>query len=188
MSGKGRRKNPGRAAAGRAAAVGVRGWLLGLGVVIVVAVVVLLVATRSPAVPQPVAFNHLKHTQELGLTCEFCHPYVKAGAHAGLPDVQTCSACHQTRQGTSDEAARVTELIAEGNPLQFNKLFRMPGHVFYTHRRHVGIAELECQTCHGNIAESERPPARPLVRVTMDFCMECHREREATLDCNACHR
>jgi hypothetical protein len=26
------------------------------------------------------------------------------------------------------------------------------------------------------------------VEVTMDFCMDCHREQGQTLDCNACHR
>ncbi|NIR44762.1 MAG: cytochrome c3 family protein [Gemmatimonadetes bacterium] len=157
-------------------------------VIVVVAVSSLLLAQRVPAVPQPVEFNHQKHTEQLGLNCEFCHKYVTAGAHAGLPDVRTCSMCHSRRQGTSEEAARVTELIEQGDSLRFNKLFRLPDHVFYTHRRHVGIAELECQNCHGAIASTKRPPKRALVNVTMDFCMDCHREQGATLDCNACHR
>ncbi len=159
-----------------------------IALLLLVAVVVPLVARRGAAVPQPIAFNHRKHTQDLGLNCEFCHKYVRAGAHAGLPDAETCSMCHRVTQGSSAEAARVTELITSGDPLQFNKLFRLPSHVFYTHRRHVGIGELECENCHGAIADTERPPERPLVRVTMEFCMDCHREREQTLDCNACHR
>jgi hypothetical protein len=157
-------------------------------VVVLLAVAIGILLGREPAVPQPVAFNHLKHTQELQLTCEFCHKYVRQGAHAGLPDAETCSICHSTPQGTSEEAAKVTELISEGDPLRFTKLFRLPDHVFYTHRRHVEIGQLECVNCHGEIAETERPPPRALVRVTMEFCMDCHREREQTLDCNACHR
>ncbi len=82
----------------------------------------------------------------------------------------------------------MTELLEAGDPLRFNKLFQLPDHVFYTHRRHVGIAELECANCHGAIAETERPPERALVRVSMDSCMDCHREQGQTLDCNACHR
>lgn len=156
--------------------------------VLLVAVVVPLVARRGPAVSQPIAFNHRKHTQELGLNCEFCHAYVREGAHAGLPDASTCSMCHSNPVGTSAEAARVTELLTAGDPLRFNKLFRLPTHVFYTHRRHVGFGELECTNCHGGIADTERPPERPLVRITMEFCMDCHREREQTLDCNGCHR
>jgi hypothetical protein len=156
--------------------------------VLAAVVTVPLVARRGTAVPQPIEFNHRKHTEELGLNCEFCHAYVRRGAHAGLPDAQTCSMCHTVPQGTSEEAARVTELITQGDPLRFNKLFRLAPHVYYTHRRHVALGELECETCHGAIAATERPPRRPLVQVTMDFCMDCHREQGQTLDCNACHR
>ena len=147
-----------------------------------------LTPRQGPAVDQPIAFNHLKHTGELGLACDFCHQYVTSGAHAGLPSEEKCAMCHRTTQGSSEEAARVTELVEAGAPIRFNKLFVMPDHVFYTHRRHVAIAELECTECHGAIAETERPPDRALVRITMDTCMDCHRERGQTLNCNACHR
>ena len=166
------------------------GWIIvaaGVGIIAGVGAA-LLTAAPSPAVPQPIAFNHLKHTQDLKLGCTFCHKYVKTGAHAGLPDEQTCSMCHLNIQGTSEEAARVTELLTAGQPIRFNKLFRLPPHVFYTHGRHVGIAELECVNCHGGIADSERPPERALVKVDMDFCIDCHIERGQSLDCISCHR
>ncbi len=155
---------------------------------LVVALAAVLAARRGPAVDQPIAFNHLKHTSELGLDCEVCHAHVTTGAHAGLPEEGTCGICHRVPQGTSQEAARVTELLDSGAPIRFNKLFRMPDHVFYTHRRHVGIGELPCTECHGDIAETTRPPRRPLMEVTMDSCMDCHRETGQTLNCNACHR
>ncbi len=141
--------------------------LVGVVILLLAALAIPFVAGREPAVPQPVAFNHLKHTQELQLACDFCHQYVNTGAHAGLPNAETCTVCHQVPQGTSD---------------------RLPSHVFYTHRRHVGIGELECVNCHGAIAETERPPARALVRIDMDLCINCHLEHEQTVDCNACHR
>jgi hypothetical protein len=167
---------------------GARWGVLTLAIVLTVAIGFTLIAQGAPPVPQPVAFNHLKHTEDLKLNCEFCHAYLKDGAHAGLPGARTCRMCHTTPQGTSAEAARVTTLIEQGDPLIFNKLFRLAPHVFYTHRRHVGIAELECYICHGNIAETERPPDRALVKIDMDFCMDCHRDAGQTLDCNACHR
>jgi len=157
-------------------------------VVIAASIPAIAIAWREPPVPQPVAFNHRKHTQDLGLDCAFCHPYVRSGAHAGLPDAATCSMCHSTTQGTSAEAARVTELLTAGDSLHFNKLFGLPAHAFYTHRRHVAIAELECRGCHGPIAETERPPRRALVRIDMDFCISCHRTAGVSLSCNACHR
>lgn len=145
-------------------------------------------AAHGRGVGQPIAFNHRKHTQDLQLECEFCHPYVRTGAHPGLPPLETCAMCHQTRQGTTREAARLTELIEQGRPVAFSKLFRLPAHVFYTHRRHVGIAQLECRTCHGDIALTTRPPRRPLVNVRMRLCLDCHRRTTQTRDCVACHR
>jgi predicted CXXCH cytochrome family protein len=147
-----------------------------------------LFANRSRAVRQPIAFSHLRHTQDLGLECAFCHKYVETGAHSGLPAAETCSICHRVPLGTTEAAAELTRMIDAEEPLRFNKLFQLPDHVFYTHRRHVGIAEIECTVCHGAIAETEAPPPRPLVRMSMEYCLGCHRETEQTVDCNACHR
>lgn len=149
---------------------------------------VLAFSSRTPPVKQPVAFNHRKHTQQLKIACELCHQNATTGAHAGLPGPQTCVMCHQVRQGTSPEAARLTVLLARGDPLRFNKLFHLPPYVYFTHRRHVGIAKLPCQDCHGMIAETERPPARPLVTIRMRVCLSCHQDKGQSVDCVACHR
>ena len=163
--------------------------LLGVAVLaLVLALVMPLLASRGPAVSQPIGFSHRIHSEDLALACDFCHAYVRTGAHSGLPGTEICALCHAAPQGESEEAARLTALLADGEPLLFNKLFTLPDHVFYTHRRHVGVAELECVTCHGGIAQTERPPTRPLVRMTMEYCLDCHREQEQTEDCNACHR
>ncbi len=166
-------------------------WLRGrplLGFLALAALVVVVLASRSKPVPQPVAFNHVKHTQDLGLGCEFCHQNVNAGARAGLPNAEICAACHQAQQGTSAEAARVTTLLSQGNPLRFNKLFRLADYVYFAHRRHVEIAKLDCRECHGAIAATQRPPAYPLVRIKMNFCVSCHLAKRQSVDCVACHR
>ena len=147
-----------------------------------------LLLRRTAPIAQPVGFNHLRHTQELKLGCDVCHKYVRTGAHPGLPDRETCAICHAAPLGTSEEAAQFTELVQSGEPIRFNKLFRLPSHVFYTHRRHVTVAGLECTKCHDGIASTEEPPERPLVKIDMAFCIRCHREREVTTDCTACHR
>jgi hypothetical protein len=157
-------------------------------VLLLLALVAVVAIARSGGVAQPIAFNHRKHTQDLQLQCEFCHTRVRTGAHPGLPGVETCAICHQTALGTSREAARVTEYVTAQQPLVFAKLFRLPAHVYYTHRRHVGIAELECRQCHGDIALTTRPPRKPLVTIPMQSCLDCHRRSGQTLDCIACHR
>ena len=47
--------------------------------------------------------------------------------------------------------------------------------------------EDNCQTCHGNIGQSEKPPTKPWVKMTMKWCMDCHTKNKVTNDCLACH-
>ena len=167
------------------------GWQRGatlLGLLALVALVVIVLASRAGPVAQPVAFNHVKHTRDLELGCNFCHQNVSTGARAGLPNAETCSACHQAQQGNSAEALRVTTLLEQGDPLRFNKLFRLADHVYFAHRRHVEIAKLECSQCHGAIATTRLPPDRALTRVDMKFCVSCHQAKKQSVDCVACHR
>ncbi len=166
-----------------------RAWVSGGVAGVAIGVAVAFSAPRwIGGVSQPIAFNHRKHTQDLKLDCELCHAAVKTGHHPGLPSLETCAMCHQAVQGKSPEAAKVTEYVTAGRPLEFRKLFGLPSFVFYTHRRHVGIAQLECRNCHGDIALTTSPPRRPLVRITMNFCLDCHRKMHQTTDCIACHR
>jgi c(7)-type cytochrome triheme protein len=64
----------------------------------------------------------------------------------------------------------------------------VPGDVFFSHRRHVTVAKVECQTCHGAIGEATAPPGRPAVNQSMEWCISCHEKRQVSVDCNACHR
>ena len=154
----------------------------------VVLAVVRWFVVRPAAVAQPVAFDHRMHTDKLKMQCQLCHQYVNTGAHAGLPSRSLCAMCHQVPQGTTAVAARLTMMIERGDSLRFNKLFHLPPHVFFTNRRHVAIAKIPCQTCHGTIAETQRPPKRALVRFRMQVCLDCHIEKGQSVDCVACHR
>jgi hypothetical protein len=96
--------------------------------------------------------------------------------------------CHEEPQTDSPEEKKIPTLVAAGQEDVFRKLFHLPNHVFYTHRRHVGIAGLDCIVCHGQIAQTGSPPAAPLVRITMAFCIDCHRKSGVSTDCTRCHR
>ena len=135
---------------------------------------------------QPIAFNHGTHTATL--ECGTCHLSPTQRAHSGLPGLSTCMQCHEEPQTDSPEEKKIPKLVAAGQEDAFRKLFRLPNHVFYTHRRHVGIAGLECVVCHGQIAQTGSPPAVPLVRITMAFCIDCHRRSGVPTDCTRCHR
>ena len=46
-------------------------------------------------------------------------------------------------------------------------------------------AKVECATCHGNVAA--QTVAQRNVDHTMGFCVNCHNERKAPVDCLTCH-
>jgi hypothetical protein len=137
---------------------------------------------------QPIAFNHNLHVTELEIECETCHMYVRTGRHAGLPALSLCLECHEEAVTEDPEERKLIEVANEDRPPSFRKLFRIPDHTLYSHARHVADAGLECKTCHGDIATSTEPPETPLVRITMDLCVDCHERSEVSTDCTRCHR
>lgn len=141
-----------------------------------------------PTVTQPVAFDHARHTVELELECSMCHELYETSRHAGLPSLEICAACHDEADPDLPRAAVIPALLEAGEMQVFRKLFRLEDHVYYSHRRHVVLAGLECETCHGAIAASTTPPEAPLRRITMDFCMDCHERENVRADCTSCHR
>lgn len=139
-------------------------------------------------VVQPIQFNHQKHVKGAGLECSTCHQYYAEHQHSGLPDLKLCTTCHQQPITKSPEERTLITLAANPSPPVFRKLFRLPDHAYYSHRRHVTVGRLTCDTCHGAIADSTAPPPRPLVRITMATCTDCHTRQSVQTDCTACHR
>jgi len=137
---------------------------------------------------QPIAFDHQKHVGELGMECDLCHEFVHSGEHAGLPSLEICLGCHAEPLTDSPEEGKIAELAAAGQEDVFQKLFRIPDNTFYSHRRHAELAAIPCERCHGSIATTASPPRRPLVRITMAFCIDCHRTEGVSEDCTRCHR
>lgn len=147
-----------------------------------------LAVPPTEAVTQPIEFNHQKHVKDNGLECSICHEYYSTGKHSGLPSLTTCQGCHQEPITGSAEELKLVKLMASDPQARFKKLFRLPDHAYYSHRRHVVAAGLTCEICHGPIAETTAPPRYPLVRITMDTCIRCHAEKNVTTECTDCHR
>lgn len=140
----------------------------------------------APAV-QPIAFNHRLHVEEQGLACVDCHTGVLTEIQSGLPGAQDCELCHSEPQGESAEERKLVALLEAGTPLAWARLFRQPPHVFFSHRRHVVVAGLECTVCHGDIGASERPPLAP-APLAMEQCTRCHEQEGVPMSCAGCHR
>ena len=144
------------------------------------------------AASQPIPFNHRIHTSN-GLTCETCHQSVFEKPAAGMPRVALCMGCHVGDITQNPAATPYIEIIRrhadEGTEMGWVRVYRLPHHVYYSHRRHTAIAGLACATCHGDIGERDQPPERPIARtLEMDNCMECHQKLGAENQCAWCHR
>ena len=62
--------------------------------------------------------------------------------------------------------------------------FSNDDNVKFNHAPHMR-AKVECATCHGNVGE--QTVAQRNVEHTMGFCVNCHNERKAPIDCLTCH-
>lgn len=142
---------------------------------------------HSTSQGQPIAFNHRKHVVENEIGCSTCHVSYESETFSGMPDAEICGTCHSEPLGKSTEEARLVSLLRANRPLVWNGLFRQPGHIFYSHRRHVMKAKIACARCHGDIAQTTSPP-RSVKRLRMADCIACHEERGVATDCTTCHR
>ncbi len=155
---------------------------------LVVLLVAGAVAMVGEPVSQPIAYNHRLHLEDVGLECTDCHLYALTGMRATIPNLEVCIDCHEDVQTDSPEEARLVEIIQSGERIPWWKVYRIPDHVFFSHRRHTSVGEIECAICHGAVEELEEPVTRAQVKVTMDNCMDCHRKSEVSNDCLLCHK
>lgn len=139
-------------------------------------------------VQQPFDFNHKLHMGE-DLTCTGCHLRAEEGEYATMPPLRACLLCHEEAQGEDPDEPKVREFAELGDYAPWVQVNRLPGHVYFSHEAHVSWGAMECAECHGEIAEATQVLTRSQVEdLTMDACMDCHAERGASLDCNACHK
>lgn len=156
---------------------------------IVFVVFVLLWSTGiSSDQPQPIEFNHNKHIDEIGMDCQECHTYVISSRKATLPGKQICLECHEEQLGESTEEEKLVALLQSDEQLNWQRVYVLPKHVYFSHFRHVTLGQINCQQCHGDMKLLTSPPSEPETDIIdMDYCIDCHSERQVNNDCLACH-
>ena len=147
---------------------------------------------------QPVDFSHKLHLAEVDNGCESCHFFREDGTFSGAPKLEQCIGCHEEVLGESEnEAVFVEQYVAKEREVPWLVYARQPDCVFFSHAAHVYGAKLACETCHGNIGESDTLKPYEQNRITgysrdiwghsisgfkhntwdrmkMDDCAECH--------------
>jgi hypothetical protein len=140
----------------------------------------------QPRPVQPLEFPHDIHIQN-GLTCtQTCHASVTEGPEAGIPTAFTCLGCHSFIATEAPRIQQLTAMYNDGIDLEWQRVYGFPqsAHVRFNHAPHIR-AEVECATCHGDIAS--QTVAQYTVDHTMGFCVNCHTENDAPIDCMTCH-
>jgi len=140
----------------------------------------------SSKTDQPISFNHKKHVGQ-GMECVSCHPHFKTQNFSGLPEIGVCMECHKDPVTDNREEEKIRKFHREGKKIAWKRIYEQPDHVFFSHRRHVVLGKMDCKNCHGDIGQSEKPPLKPWVKMTMKWCMDCHTRSRVTNDCLACH-
>ena len=141
--------------------------------------------TRGLAPEQPINFSHVIHVEQLGLECTHCHAYVERSPQATVPALSVCMACHKAAAVDRPEIQKLTRFWEEGRPMEWVRVHTLPWHARFTHERHIK-AGVECVTCHGEVRAMAR--IRRVRSLKMGWCVNCHRSRQAPLDCTTCHK
>ena len=138
-----------------------------------------------PDPQQPFDFSHQIHLGK-GAVCTDCHLGVESGPRAGLPSVNTCMICHSQIATDKPLIQQMTAMQAKGLDFQWQRVYDYPeqSHVRFNHEPHIR-AKVECSTCHGN--QAGQTVARRMVNMDMAFCVNCHKEKQASNDCLTCH-
>ena len=164
----------------------------------------LLYNTIRQAPTEPIAFDHSVHAGQVGIDCTFCHRDTNTGGAiggmtAGLPDVQQCMFCHSgvaqstlgapgfgmDKSQAQAELDKVRMAWQQQQPIDWERVHRMPDHVRFTHEPHIQ-AGFQCSTCHGEVASmGQVVQVRPL---NMGDCIACHRQNGAQTECATCHK
>ena len=127
---------------------------------------------------QPVPYSHALHAGELGIDFRYCHTNVETSAHALVPPTQTCLNCHNQIAAQSAKILPLKEAAASDQPIAWVRVHDLPDYAYFDHSAHVSRG-VGCVSCHGRVDRMER--VRQVERLSMGWCLECHRNPEPHL-------
>jgi hypothetical protein len=138
-----------------------------------------------PEPQQPFPFSHQIHLEK-ELVCTDCHETVERGPRASIPGVNTCMICHSQIATDRPLIQQIAQMQEKGLDFAWQRVYDYPrsAHVRFEHAPHIR-AGVNCSTCHGD--QKQQTVARRMVNMDMGFCINCHREKQASNDCLTCH-
>ena len=122
---------------------------------------------------QPIPFSHKHHAGDDGIDCRYCHTAVEKAAFAGMPSTGLCLTCHSQLFRDALVLAPLHESARTGVPIRWTRVYKLPGFVYFDHSVHVNHG-VGCVECHGHV--DEMPITRREAPLTMQWCLDCHRD------------
>jgi hypothetical protein len=167
--------------------------LAGAGALLLLAVLAVGAFTVGPfgrgGIEQPIAFPHDIHAGTNQIPCMYCHtrrtaPWTPASRPCSCAPAATSRAARRCSARTGRRSRSWSAYWREQRPIPWERIYKVPDHVRFPHMRHVA-AEIECQECHGPVETMQEVEVYQPLR--MGWCIDCHRQREARIDCFVCH-
>jgi len=164
---------------------------LPLAAVLLISGATVIAFSQRPWLPrmdvvQPIPFSHRIHAGVNKIPCQYCHEYARRSENAGIPPVERCVGCHGS--GITGGIKPVTRAWSDHTQppfeIRWNRVYTLPDFVKFFHSPHIH-AGIQCQQCHGDVQNMDR--VVPVKEINMGFCVDCHTQRKASLDCVSCH-
>jgi cytochrome c7-like protein len=161
-------------------------WLTAATLIFTALVVGLGSGAAGGGPAQPIDFFHRIHAGDRQIACAFCHRTAESAAFAGMPSVEQCMSCHRVVIPDSPEVWKLRSYWELGQPVPWKRVNALPAHVYFSHEAHTSAGKMGCASCHGRVETMDRlGQTAPL---TMGWCLDCHRKRNASTECVSCHR
>jgi hypothetical protein len=129
-------------------------------------------------IDQPIQFDHRHHVRDDGIDCLYCHSDARRSPFAGVPPTSLCMNCHNQVWNDSPLLEPVRHSLFSGTPIRWQRVNRLPDFVFFNHAVHVNRG-VGCISCHGRV--DQMASVYPTERLTMQWCLDCHRSPEGAL-------
>jgi hypothetical protein len=133
---------------------------------------------------QPIPYSHKTHLA-LGLQCQECHPNPEPGDRMTLPAANQCMTCHSIIAKDKPAIQKLAEFARSKKTIPWVRVYVVSGWVYWNHRAHLE-AGMKCEMCHGQVSQMD-VMAKVTKVTTMEGCIDCHRQNDASTGCQYCH-
>jgi hypothetical protein len=92
--------------------------------------------------------------------------------------------CHQTVAARDPGVQKLADYAKRNAVITWVRIYQLPSFVVFSHKVHLAHGNT-CQECHGQVAEQVQLSKEG--DISMAGCLNCHRAKKASTDCNTCH-